>query len=170
MLPKTIESLDEFARMKSDRAGFDNNFGNGAGSDAHKEIYNLPHESKRYKHTILESLCHCAEKEIKDTIFDISAATTALFSIPKQFATSVGLLPRGTGLTTPLSIAQHWLSKVDKIRPKLYTNSAWFKQLTETKGILRGTGRIISKGAAAFTAVYTAGSVGYCIYKDQAGD
>jgi len=38
-LPKTVESLDEFARMKSDRAGFDNNFGNGAGTPAYYEMF-----------------------------------------------------------------------------------------------------------------------------------
>jgi hypothetical protein len=153
----------------SDRAP-GSNYGNGAGTDAYKEIFNLSHESERHKHTVLESLCYCTEKEIKDTIFDISAATSVLFSIPKKLAKSAHLLKRGTGLTTPLSIAEHWLSKSSKIEPLLDTISTLFRQLTNTKGILRGTGRIISKGAVAFTAIYTVGSMGYCIYKDQNGD
>jgi len=39
VLPKTVELLDEFVRMKSDRAGFDDNFGNGAGTPAYWEMF-----------------------------------------------------------------------------------------------------------------------------------
>jgi hypothetical protein len=152
--------------LMSDRS--DGIYSNGAGTDAYKEIFSSSHEPKRYNHTILESLCYCAKEEIKDTVFDVAAVTSALFSIPKKIATLVGLLDRGTGLTTPLSIAQHWLNP--KTTKLLQTNNVGFRQLTNTKGILRGTGRIISKGAVAFTTIYTAGSMGYCIYKDQTGD
>jgi len=183
-LSKTVESLDEFARMKSDRTGngspvgntkasFDGgNYNNGSGSDVYAEMrdsfYPEMHNSKP---TWSETLNYCFDSLVHDSTFQ----RLAILSVPisKGYAKEHGWINTSAGGSRFTSL----LSMLDlnlyqniprKYMPLLKTDNALFRTLASgSRNILRGTGRIIQKYA---TPEYAAGYIGACIYDQQFGN